>query len=628
MANSKSSTGNDADTDQEKRFSFSDTDILTLLSALKHRAEKSSDLSAYYPSFVPVIDIDLLASRNTQVIYGRNGTGKTHILKCFEELCAHNYTKYPVIPVYFDMRTLNISRIAPNLIEEDIVEIFFKVFINGIIEQIVSFMDNIEKIDSRHSNTWVHAQSSASRSKFKAATKRMRKALDAQRMRERIDGYTKSIRTKTDLNTEIGGGTRLGVGEAEINLNAGASASKSREEFTEFVIKASHFVDFNEINKGLDEVVDALNVDQIVILIDEWSQIDTEIQPIFSELIRRTIGTCNNISCKFASLKFLTHFTSFVKGRRIGLQPGIDITELADLNHIFTFDLDRKAVRHFLLCILVKHLLEEFAVKYYNYDYYYSKKVVIGNIRRIFERIFVHIFESPDAFDYFVRSSEGNPRDFLAMIAECCATHGSAQLPITLRAVQASVISYFTTTKIANFPNSSINSLKLFDRIFSQCLSNKSKIFSVSKEIDEVSDALRDLWAQRIIHLIDNNYEYFDSSNSEIKGYAIYAVDYSKILGLRSDKRGSDALEGIVNDAKHFVSGLYDGLTHKSIIEHISITDSPLSAISEIIGAAPNSAVVTDPVDVISPGVLFQKIVEINVDEIVRSHNDEYSSMA
>ncbi|MCR5857917.1 hypothetical protein [Mesorhizobium sp. J428] len=602
---------------------FSDTEILGLLSSLRHRAEKSSDLSAFFPSFVPVIDLDLLSSRNTQVIYGRNGTGKTHILKCFEEICLHNFAKYRVLPVYFDMRMLDISRISPDLTEEDIVESFFSGFLNGCIEQIATFVKQVENIDERHADTWSHLKSQAVQSKFKAAIKRLRKSLDGQRMRERINGYTKSIRTKNETAKQGDAGIALSAVGADAKLSGSASASTSREEFVELVIKASHFIDFAEIREGLDELVEALQVEQIVILIDEWSQIDTSVQPIFSELLRRTIGTSNRISCKIAALKFLTQFTATVKSRRIGLQPGIDITELADLNHIFTFDLDRRAVRHFLLYILIKHLLEEYALSKYDYDFYYDKKIVIGNVTRIFERLFTHIFESADAFDYFVRASEGNPRDFLAMVAECCATHGAAHLPITLRAVQASVISYFTTTKIANFPDASISSLKLFDSIFMKCLSNKSKIFSVSKDIDAASDALKDLWAQRIIHLIDNNYEYFDVDGLKVRSFAIYAVDYGKILGLRSDKKGGEALDGIVNNARHFVSGLYDGLSHKAILEHIETTDSRLSAVSEILGAAPETKSVTDQVDVLSPEVLYQKIVEINVDSIVSAHANE-----
>lgn len=597
---------------------ITDDKIVSLLSSLKQRAEKSDDLSAFSPSFVPVVDHRLLANNNTQVIYGRNGTGKTHILKCFQELSTYNIQEYRVLPIYFDMRELDISRISPQLKEEDVVELFFSNFIYQCIEKISEFYESYEPKPYLKENPYaIFFKSTSTQSKFRNEIKKLRRAFDKQRMREKIESYTKSIKTKA-----------AAAGSAAANLSAGAegltgsakldaSREASREEFTEMVIKASHFIDFGDIRQGLNNIAEILGLEQIVILIDEWSQLDIDVQPIFSELIRRTICTSNKISCKFAALKFLTSFTTSVRDRRIGLQPGIDITELADLNHIFTFDLDRGAVRHFLIFILVKHLLEAIGRTVYNYDFEDPQKFLIGNVRRIFDRLFEYIFESRDAFDYFVRASEGNPRDFLAMIGECCATHGAAQLPITLKAVQATAINYYTNTKVANFNSSSKNTLQLFEKIFAKCLKNKSKIFSVSKAIDENSSHIKDLWAQRVIHLIDNNYEFFDDEKSEIVSFAIYAVDYGKILGLRSGKKGEDTLDGMVQDTRAVVSGLYDGSTHKTILEYIEEEDSNLAAISEILGSTPQSEAVTDHIDVISPELLFSKLSEINVDDII-----------
>ncbi|TIM39104.1 MAG: hypothetical protein E5Y55_31945 [Mesorhizobium sp.] len=190
-------------------------------------------------------------------------------------------------------------------------------------------------------------------------------------------------------------------------------------------------------------------------------------------------------------------------------------------------------------------------------------------------------------------------------------------MPTGIKAVQATAINYYTNTKVANFNSASKSSLDLFERIFSICLKRKSKIFSVSKVIDEGSSHLKDLWAQRVIHLIDNNYEFFDEEKSEIISFAIYAVDYGKILGLRSGKKGTSTLEGMVDETTALVNGLYDGATHKTILEYIEEKDSDLAAISEILGSTPETEAVTDHIDVLSPELLFTKLLEINVDEII-----------
>ncbi|TIM39102.1 MAG: hypothetical protein E5Y55_31935 [Mesorhizobium sp.] len=171
---------------------ISDEKMLSLLSSLKQRAEKSDDLSAFSPSFVPVVDHRLLVNKNTQVIYGRNGTGKTHILKCFEKLATYHLSQYRVIPIYFDMRELDISRISPDLREEDVVEIFFSNFLYQCVEKINSFYENFEpRPYARDDGYALFVKSTSTQSKFRGEMKKLRKAFDNQRIREKIESYTK-----------------------------------------------------------------------------------------------------------------------------------------------------------------------------------------------------------------------------------------------------------------------------------------------------------------------------------------------------------------------------------------------------------------------------------------------------
>lgn len=605
-------------------YNISDSQTVDILCSLKHRAEKSDDLSAFFPSFVPVVDINHLKNPNTQVIFGRNGTGKTHFFKCFEEVVKYSFDHHDVIPLYFDMRALNISRVSPDLTEEDLVEIFFKSFLYDLVEKLNAFNTFILNYNGIGASRESRIKSKSSQSKFHAGIKRLRKAFDNNRMREKIDNYTKTIKENRQSSTKASVSGELSD-SPKLSVSGGADASNEREEFIEITVQASHFIDYEEIKIGFEEIAEAFEANQIVILIDEWSQIDTELQPVISELIRRTLCTSNKISLKFAALKFLTKFSGKSRGRRIGLQPGIDITELTDLNQIFTFDLDRKAVRQFLIFILVKHILEAIGRDVLKYDFEDPTKLIWASVDGIFSRLFEHIFESREAFDHFVRASEGNPRDFLAMISECCATHGAAQLPIGMKAVRASAINYFKTTKMANFSSDHKGAAILFEKIFSRCLKNKSKIFSVSKKLDQQSKELQDLWSQRIVHLIDNNYEYFHSETGEIHSSSIYAVDYGKILGLRSDKNGAKNLDGIIQEASHVISGLYDGSTHQTILENIETEDNNLAAVSQIIGSSPDNNDVTDPSDVMSETVLFEKINQINIDDIIAGHQIQFS---
>jgi Cdc6-like AAA superfamily ATPase len=83
---------------------MSETDLLSsihkALIGFDKRAERNSDeiLEATFVDSAPLFD--LLATKNSQVIYGRRGTGKTHTLKYL----ARHVEKTNERPIYIDLR--------------------------------------------------------------------------------------------------------------------------------------------------------------------------------------------------------------------------------------------------------------------------------------------------------------------------------------------------------------------------------------------------------------------------------------------------------------------------------------------------------------------------------------------
>jgi chromosomal replication initiation ATPase DnaA len=71
-------------------------ELVKLLSSLRLRLDEQVEDEYNLETFVPLISFDALAAPNTQIIYGRNGTGKTHLLKAFHQHCR----------VHFDLNKL------------------------------------------------------------------------------------------------------------------------------------------------------------------------------------------------------------------------------------------------------------------------------------------------------------------------------------------------------------------------------------------------------------------------------------------------------------------------------------------------------------------------------------------
>src|SRR5215472_744066 len=83
--------------------------LAKLLRSLKLRLDEQPDNKYNLDTFVPLISFDTLSAPNTQIIFGRNGTGKTHLLKAFHQYCQANFDSQKILSVYVDLKTLGLS---------------------------------------------------------------------------------------------------------------------------------------------------------------------------------------------------------------------------------------------------------------------------------------------------------------------------------------------------------------------------------------------------------------------------------------------------------------------------------------------------------------------------------------
>jgi len=80
-----------------------DKEIIQAVSHVMQRAERQSDPQKIIATFVDIGVLPQLNNRNNQIMYGRRGTGKTHVLKVLGTLLSGD--KRATL-VYIDSRTL------------------------------------------------------------------------------------------------------------------------------------------------------------------------------------------------------------------------------------------------------------------------------------------------------------------------------------------------------------------------------------------------------------------------------------------------------------------------------------------------------------------------------------------
>jgi hypothetical protein len=71
----------------------------------------------------------------------------------------------------------------------------------------------------------------------------------------------------------------------------------------------------------LDEALQALGIDNLLVLIDEWTAIPPDVQPYIAEFLKRAFFPSNRITVKIASLEYRSRFiSSNDSGPRVGFE--------------------------------------------------------------------------------------------------------------------------------------------------------------------------------------------------------------------------------------------------------------------------------------------------------------------
>jgi hypothetical protein len=513
-------------------------DILEAISKISLRMEQQSNETTSKESFVPaVVDFAKLASSNTYIIYGRNGTGKTHILKAFSQHCHDNYEEVKILPVYIDFRDLDLGAALSSISANDLIRRFYRNFLNKIgtsLEECANKIISVSLLERLFKRS-----SAVKKARMQQSIKRLKTLLEPNQVTEALDKYTKSETFSRDSGSKIEGGINMGgkisslPPKAEIGASSNISANiaKNEKETIDLIYKGLEVIDYEAIRNELETLIQIYEANAIVILVDEWHSVDLSIQPLLAEMIRRTIGTSNKIFLKIATLEYLTR-TSAPRAdsarQRIGWQAGIDITTLVDLDSFLNYDAYKEGVEAFLSHVAYNHVclaLPSLKASFHFADF----KHYLGN----------ELFETPAIYSEVMRASEGNPRDFLILLLACCSTAQAYEQKISLEQVITAVSTHFGDKykTIAESPGT----LDVYIRLFNEIVQKRSKLFLLSTQKAESNEKIRELWHYRFIHLVKKNLPIRDE-DGVLHEYSVYSMDYGKLLELKLDIKEAEVV--------------------------------------------------------------------------------------
>lgn len=460
--------------------------------------------------------ISHLSNNNHQIIQGRRGTGKTHILLVLKDKIEDDRHH----SIYFDCKN---SGSAAQISDTEVPDTYraiqlirdFLLYLHGDFLKYFNFcmqQGNIESaneiqelINMLHSECYSYG--------FHIEKYEQNEAQKESTEKAWTDSFSLSALKEMSASWGLTGQRQHG--------------KESRAEYNTAGIPYNKVV-FPNIFECLEGLAKLTNK-KYYILIDEWSNLPTDIQPHFAEFLRRCIMPSKFFTVKIAVVGSRTKYCIKKELVAYGFEVGADISVAIDLDNLYLFDNNPRKVVSDLYRILWKHL---------------KAKGVLP--RKKVDEFICELFEDFKSAVLLARASEGNPRDFISILNNCIIGMdgiGNSGTWISQQIVRIAANEWYDKDKAGALSNLQKN---LLDEISAYVAYGKNNRGFVIDESYLQHPAFKGLIDARVLHVVQIN-RHFPLLGSNPK--AILVLDFGTYSNLLLDNNESGGVTFLTNDA-------------------------------------------------------------------------------
>lgn len=359
------------------------------------RRAESNDAKTLVETFVTIGPlIPALQSPDHQVIFGRRGTGKTHVLRYLQS----RLESLGEIALYVDLRTVGSNGGVYSDSGIPLPERGTRLLVD-VLEAIhmALFEDAFRRSDSDE--------------RFAGGS--LMQALDAvaEAISEvHLTGPSEISRTRTS-SSESSNKDEAAVTLSPspgVTLSGSSAATHGRQESWSHRVsgQAACHLHFGRLGRALQELINQFPKRRMWILLDEWSAVPMELQPYLADLIRRSILPSVGAVVKIAAIEARTNFmTSKTQGEYLGIELGADAATSVNLDDFMVFGNDPARAQAFFADLFHRHIATD-------NDTSVALRVSSG------AKFVAEVFTQRNAFTELVRASEGVPRDAINVLAQ------------------------------------------------------------------------------------------------------------------------------------------------------------------------------------------------------------------
>lgn len=474
---------------------------------IEKRAERAAD-DKLLETFVDAAP--LYASIDTvdhQVIFGRRGTGKTHILKYL----ADDKKDDGDISIFLDLRTVG----SNNSLYTDRTMTLAQRATPLLIDVLIALHDGLlsAAIDG-------HAGSNLSivgsqLDDFAAAISQVAV----------IGDLSVADTTSSGSSDEHMGGAGLSIDRNGPALTVAGSFQTSsqihRSRTYEVQGRPQYYVRFGDVQSSLRKLSETLTR-RIYLILDEWSEIPLDIQPYLADLLRRCVLPLQSITVKIAAIEHRSNFSFKSSQEYVGIELGADAGADVNLDDFMVFDNDSERSKAFFADLLFKH-------------YRATDGLSENEGPRSVSQFISEAFTQVTALEELVRAVEGVPRDAVYLAAT--VARKAYNRKIGVQDVRSAARDWYQRDKSTPL-RSDRNMADLLQWLIDQVIAHRrARAFLLPAH--QRHSVIESLFDARLLHVLKRNI-----SSNEQPGvrYDVYKLDYGCYVDLIATKGGPSGL--------------------------------------------------------------------------------------
>lgn len=479
-------------------------DVVKAASGIARRSEKQADIGQLERTFVDLGILDAIEGPNDQILIGRRGTGKSHVLQIVASRAAERDGS---AGIYVDLRRLgSASMVTDPTIHPPVVAM-------GV------FRDLMGEVQYALFDMATAPGAAPTEGTFEAVDELAKLITEASREVAEIEVEVEDATTSGD---SAGVSATVGLKDASVGANVACASEQSGRTLERFTERVRETVDFAGMSKRLHQAVSGLGVDTLIVVIDEWSSMPLQVQPLLAEFIKHVLLPVGTVAVKMGCLEHRSLFgVRADSGSITGFELGGDIAADLDLDDFYVLDRAPDLVVQAFEELMYRHLDAELPDGY-------LRELGLGSA----EKLRRELFTGPEAFAELVRAGEGVVRDFLNILGKALLRSKRLGKPkVDIRTVEDAAKEWFESDKSVTLSVKQREALRVIEE--EVIGARRARSFLLDREASK-HPVIQGLFDARLIHLTHRGYS--DKENPGVR-YNIYTLDYGTYVDLKRTKR-------------------------------------------------------------------------------------------